>query len=52
MAAIYLQGLQIVENGGKRMIRELGGLREECRKRARGGITHGAFLSGLREEEE
>jgi putative protease len=52
MAAIYLQGLQIVENGGKRMIRELGDLREECRKRARGGITHGAFLSGLREEEE
>lgn len=51
MAALYRQALSVVEAGGDRMNRELEGLREECRKRARGGITHGALLRGLREDE-
>ncbi|MDD1663728.1 MAG: U32 family peptidase, partial [Methanomicrobiales archaeon] len=52
MAAIYREGISLVEAGGDGIPRELGNLREECRKRARGGITHGNFLRGLREEEE
>jgi hypothetical protein len=51
MAAIYGEALSLVEAGGDRMKRGLGELREECRKRARGGITRGAFLEGLREDE-
>jgi len=51
MAAIYREGISLVESGGVGMSRELGNLREECRERARGGITHGNFLRGLREEE-
>ena len=51
MAAIYREGISLVESGGDGISRELGNLREECKKRARGGITHGAFLRGLREEE-
>jgi putative protease len=51
MAAIYREALSLVEAGGDRMNRGLGELREECRNRARGGITRGAFLGGLREDE-
>jgi putative protease len=52
MASIYHEGISLVEAGGDGIPRELGNLREECRKRARGGITHGNFLRGLREEED
>jgi hypothetical protein len=52
MAAIYREGISLVKSGREGISRELGDLREECRKRARGGITHGNFLRGLREEEE
>jgi putative protease len=51
MAAIYREAISVVEAGGAGMDRELDRLREECRMRARGGITHGAFLRGLREED-
>jgi putative protease len=47
MSAIYCEALSLAEGGGGGMTRGLGDLREECRKRARGGITHGAFLRGL-----
>ncbi|MDD1659542.1 MAG: DUF3656 domain-containing protein, partial [Methanomicrobiales archaeon] len=50
MAAIYREGISLVESGRDGTARELGDLREECRARARGGITHGNFLRGLREE--
>ena len=50
MAALYRQALFLVESGGDGTARELGNLREECRERARGGITHGNFLRGLGEE--
>ncbi len=52
MAAIYREGISLMESGGKDASRELGDLREECRTRARGGITQGNFLRGLREEPE
>ena len=51
MAAIYREGISLVASGGDGIPRGLGDLREECRKRARGGITHGNFLRGLREDE-
>ncbi|MDD1665043.1 MAG: DUF3656 domain-containing protein, partial [Methanomicrobiales archaeon] len=51
MAAIYREGISLVESEGDGMSRRLGDLREECRRRARGGITHGNFLRGLREED-
>jgi putative protease len=51
MAAIYRQALSLVELGGEGITRPLGNLREECRERARGGITRGNFLRGLREED-
>jgi putative protease len=50
MAAIYRDAIKLVESGGNGISRGLGDLREECRDRARGGITHGSFLRGLREE--
>jgi putative protease len=52
MAAIYREGISLVESRGGKITRRLGDLREECRSRARGGITHGNFLRGLREEPE
>ena len=52
MAAIYREAISVVEAGGGRLDRELDRLREECRKRARGGITRGAFQRGLRDEPE
>jgi putative protease len=51
MAAIYREALSLLEAGGGGVNRGLGELREECRKRAMGGITRGAFLRGLREED-
>jgi putative protease len=51
MAALYREALSVIEEGGDGVSRRLGDLREECRKRAMGGITHGAFLRGLREED-
>ena len=51
MAAIYWEALSLTREGGKGIARRLGELREECRRRAMGGITHGALLRGLREEE-
>jgi putative protease len=51
MAAIYREGISLVASGGDGIPRGLGDLGEECRKRARGGITHGNFLRGLREDE-
>ena len=51
MAAIYREGISLAESGREGISRELGNLRDECRSRARGGITHGNFLRGLREEE-
>jgi putative protease len=50
MASIYREGISLVESGEDGISRGLGDLREECRRRARGGITHGSFLRGLREE--
>ncbi|HUK92942.1 MAG TPA: DUF3656 domain-containing protein, partial [Methanomicrobiales archaeon] len=52
MAAIYHAGISLAESGGEGVSRRLGDLREECRVRARGGITHGNFLRGLSEEPE
>jgi len=51
MAALYGEALSVMEGGGDGIPRRLEELREECRKMARGGITHGAFLRGLREED-
>jgi putative protease len=51
MAALYGEALSVMAGGGGGASRRLEDLREECRKRARGGITHGAFLRGLREED-
>jgi putative protease len=51
MAAIYREGISLVGSGGYGISRGLGDLRAECRMRARGGITHGNFLRGLREED-
>ncbi|MGA2934951.1 MAG: U32 family peptidase [Methanomicrobiales archaeon] len=51
MAAVYREALSLAESGGGGTARELDHLREECRARARGGITHGNFLRGLREED-
>ena len=51
MAALYGEALSLVEGGGEGGRKRLEELREECRKRARGGITRGAFLRGLREED-
>ncbi|HTY51598.1 MAG TPA: DUF3656 domain-containing protein [Methanomicrobiales archaeon] len=52
MAALYNEGISLVQRGGEGSARELEGLREECRERSRGGITRGPFLKGLREDEE
>jgi putative protease len=51
MAALYGEALSVMEAGGDGVSRRLEELREECRMRARGGITRGAFLRGLREED-
>jgi putative protease len=50
MAAIYREAMSLVQAGGDGMERGLLNLKEECRNRARGGITRGPFLSGLAEE--
>ncbi|MDD1666623.1 MAG: DUF3656 domain-containing protein [Methanomicrobiales archaeon] len=50
MAAIYRQALSLVQAGGNGVEGGLGDLRDRCRERARGGITRGPFLRGLREE--
>jgi putative protease len=51
MAAIYGEALSVLVNGGDGIPHRLEDLREECRKLARGGITHGAFLRGLMEDD-
>ncbi|HMK16291.1 MAG TPA: U32 family peptidase, partial [Methanomicrobiales archaeon] len=51
MAALYGEALSLVGGGEDGSPRRLGELREECRALARGGITRGAFLRGLREED-
>jgi putative protease len=51
MAAIYGEALAALGSGSEGASRVLGDLREECRKRARGGITRGAFLRGLQEDD-
>ncbi|MDD1664871.1 MAG: U32 family peptidase, partial [Methanomicrobiales archaeon] len=51
MAALYREALSAIEKGVDGIPRRLEELGEECRKIARGGITHGAFLRGLREED-
>jgi putative protease len=50
MAGLYREALSLVGGGGDGINRRLGELREECRSRALGGITRGAFLRGLSEE--
>jgi putative protease len=47
MAAIYREALSLLESEGDGAARGLGDLREECRARARGGITRGNFLRRL-----
>ncbi|HVN65463.1 MAG TPA: DUF3656 domain-containing protein [Methanomicrobiales archaeon] len=51
IAALYHEALSVMEGGGDGVAHRLAELREECRKRAMGGITRGAFLRGLGEEE-
>jgi len=51
MSALYREALSVMAAGGDGVGHRLADLREECRIRARGGITHGAFLRGLREED-
>jgi putative protease len=49
MTRLYLQGLDLVVKGGRRITEELAHLKEEVKVISLGGITTGPFLHGLKE---
>ncbi len=50
MTEIYLQAIELTEEGGPSLEKDLKALKEEARARSLGGITTGHFLKGLKEE--
>ncbi len=50
MTEIYLRAIELTEKGGASLSEELQALKERIRSMARGGITSGHFLKGLKDE--
>ncbi|MDD1671949.1 MAG: DUF3656 domain-containing protein, partial [Methanomicrobiales archaeon] len=52
MVSLYREALGHLHDHSKIARKDMSGLKEEIRKRTRGGITHGPLLTGLREPQD
>ncbi len=50
VTAIYRKAIDLTEKGGRTLLRDLDSLKESIRPLALGGITHGHFQKGLKDE--